>query len=210
MRVAPEIKHLSDVELLEHVCSDADDTYYTEFVNRYLGIVQEKCEGICKRRRLDNHLGLEIAHDTFERLRRSRSFKREKLKKGDERAGITGFLYRISINLFNDHHNAKKHDDVVLPSYLDAFSQRANESVNALDAQSTVRYTQRILSKLNSKERRVLLIDLEYKRHKRYLPDEVVDSLCEELKIKRSSLRKIRERLNFKVQTEIDLINGEQ
>jgi DNA-directed RNA polymerase sigma subunit (sigma70/sigma32) len=51
------------------------------------------------------------------------------------------------------------------------------------------------------------LADLEYKRHYKYLPDDVIDGLATELNIKRDTVRKIRERAIEKIKDAINEIN---
>ena len=64
-----------------------------------------------------------------------------------------------------------------------------------------------ILKKLNPKERKVLIKDIEYKRHQKYLPNDVIISLALELNVKRDTVRKIRERAIEKIKKAIDEIN---
>jgi hypothetical protein len=52
-----------------------------------------------------------------------------------------------------------------------------------------------------------VLRDVEYKRHHKYLPDDVNESLSKELCIKKDTIRKIRERAIKKIKNAIDEIN---
>ncbi|WP_316846486.1 hypothetical protein [Pedobacter psychrodurus] len=204
-----DLQHQSDTELLENICrNDANDVSYSSFVSRYIKDVETECSKICERRKLDKHIGLQIAHDTFEKVKKYRSFDRNKLRGSTERLAIMGFLYRIYINLFKDYHNKNNKTWVKSSSYFEdlqetlKFDVRKNHQIKE--------YTLRILKKLNEKEKKVLIADIEYKRNHKYLPDDVVASLCLELNIKEPAIRKLRERLIFKIKKEIDIINGEQ
>jgi len=66
------------------------------------------------------------------------------------------------------------------------------------------------MGKLNFKEQRVILTDLEYKRHHKYLPDDVIDTLAKQLNIKKDTVRKIRERAIEKIKKAIYEINKER
>lgn len=204
-----ELQHQSDTELLEFICSnEANDLSYSIFVNRYIKDVETQCIKICERRKLDKHVGLQIAHDAFAKIKKYRSFNKSKLKGNNERRAILGFVYIICINLFKDYHNKNKETATNPTSYFDELKSTIKFDVK--NNQQIKDYTLRILKKLNAKEIRVLQTDIEYKRHHKYLPDEVVSTLCEELNIKESGIRKLRERLTVKIKKEIDVINGEQ
>ena len=204
-----ELHHQSDIELLEFICNnDANDLSYSAFVNRYIKDVETECIKICERRKLDKHIGLQIAHDAFAKIKKYRSFNKSKLKGNNERRAILGFIYIICINLFKDYHNKNKETETNPTSYFDDLKNTIKFNVN--NNQQIKDYTLRILKKLNTKEIRVLQTDIEYKRHYKYLPDGVVAALCEELNVKESGIRKLRERLTVKIKKEIDIINGEQ
>ena len=204
-----ELIQRSDADLLEFICSNDDnDLAYSDFVNRYIKDVQNECVKICDRRKLDKHIGLQIAHEAFEKIKKYRSFDRTKLKGDSERRSILGFMYVICLNLFKDHHKKKKETNTTLTSYFDDLASTVKLDVK--NNKQIKDFTLRILKKLNPKEIRVLQTDLEYKRHQKYLPDEVVASLCEELNVHESGIRKLRERLTVKIKKEIDAINGEQ
>lgn len=204
-----ELNNQSDIELLEFICSnDANELYYSTFVNRYIKDVEAECIKICERRKLDKHIGVQIAHDAFEKIKKYRSFDRTKLNGNNERRAILGFIYVICINLFRDHHNKTKEQTASQTSYFDELQKTIKFDVkkNHLIKE----YTLRILKKLNPKEIKVLQTDIEYKRHQKYLPDEVVAELCKELNVKEPAIRKLRERLTVKIKKEIDVINREQ
>lgn len=67
--------------------------------------------------------------------------------------------------------------------------------------------TQKMFKSLNPKEQKVVIADIENKKHQKYLPDDVIDRLAEELNVKRDTVRKIRERAIEKIKTAIDEFN---
>lgn len=213
MKIPLEIKQLSDTDLLEYLCSNGkeeDDGHaYSEFVDRYIKDVRGLCESICKKRSLDRYIGQQIAHDAFEKIRHHKSFKKGKKNQKDERKAILGFMYVVCVNLFNDHHRKQlvERNEIILPTYFDTLSDQIEVSGNVETNREIRDITQKLLKKLNPKELKVLLTDLEYKKHHKYLPDDVIESLAEELKVKPNSIRKIRERAIAKIKKEIDVIN---
>lgn len=56
-------------------------------------------------------------------------------------------------------------------------------------------------------ERRVILTDLEYKKHHKYLPDDITEQLSKELGVKKDTVREIREPAIEKIKSWIDEIN---
>jgi DNA-directed RNA polymerase sigma subunit (sigma70/sigma32) len=60
---------------------------------------------------------------------------------------------------------------------------------------------------LNSKEREVVLTDLEFKRSQKYLPEDANESLANRIGVKKNTVRKIRERAIQKLNKAIDEIN---
>lgn len=187
--------------------SNGDEVAYSEFVNRYIKDCEIICNKICRYRRLDNHVGLQIVTDTFEKLRLYKSWKSSEASNKDERKAITGFLFRIALNLFNDYYNKTKKDSEPYSTYFDDLSQEIY-SVNDLREKKAI--TERILKKLNANERVVLTTDIEYKRHHKYLPDKIVEKLSGDLKVKPATIRKIRERAINKVKKAIDEYNQQQ
>jgi len=196
-----------DVDLLELIRDFDDDFAYEEFVNRFHPIIEKECLNKCKLRNVDKHIGKQICHDTFDKVRTSKSFKKEKLNGKEARSAITGWLYRISSNLFYDYHNSQKTDiNNVNESYFDDLIEYANE-VSASSNAEIRDITENILTKLNSKEREVIITDFEYKRSQKYLPEDVNESLSFRLGVKKSSIRKIRERAIVKLKKAIDEVN---
>lgn len=199
-------EQIDSIELLELIRDSDDNEAYKEFVQRFLPIVKDQCLTKCKLRRLDKSIGLQIAHDTLEKTRKPKSFKREKLNGSDTKSKITGWLFRISSNLFYDYHNSQKCNDHFYNFYIDELSSKASEiNVNSLAEKRDLSI--QILQKLNPKEREVVLTDIEYKRSQKYLPEDVNESLANRIGVKRSSIRKIRERAIMKLNNAIDEIN---
>lgn len=200
-------KHLSDYELLDLIKENQDDSAYNEFVNRYYDFVKDACINKCELRKIDAHVGKQIAHETFERVKSTKSFKKEKLNGCDSNSGIKGWLYRISSNLFYDYHNSLKEEDTNKPFYLDEIIEEA-KGIDIEDLAAKRDLTMQIIKKLNQKEIEVVCTDLEHKRCKKYLPDEVNEALANRLGVKKGSVRKIRERAVKKLKAAIDEING--
>ena len=69
MITSQEILQLSDADLLEYICTtDYGEVAYHEFVNRYIKDVVDICKDLCKWRKLDEQMGVQIAHDAFEKV----------------------------------------------------------------------------------------------------------------------------------------------
>lgn len=199
-------EQIDSIDLLELIRDSDDNEAYKEFVQRFLPIVKDQCLTKCNLRKLDKSIGLQIAHDTFEKTRKSKSFKREKLNGSDSKSKITGWLFRISSNLFYDFHNSQKCDNNVCDFYIDELFSKASEiNVNSLAEKRDISLN--ILKKLNTKEREVVLTDIEYKRSQKYLPEDVNESLANRIGVKKSTIRKIRERAIMKLNNAIDEIN---
>ncbi|SDQ01230.1 hypothetical protein SAMN05428975_5659 [Mucilaginibacter sp. OK268] len=200
--------NLSDSHLLEALCtSDDDHLLYNEFVKRFLPDVQSECEKVCKSRKIDSHAGMQIAHETFERVRKYKSFKKDLVKIPDERKGILIYLNRVSLSLFNDFHKRCQSKEIHHKSYFDDIIPAEIPSASANDLKRKKDLAVLMLKKLNAKEQKVLLTDIEYKRQHKYLPDDVLDILAIELNVKSGSIRKIRERAIQKIKKAIDEFN---
>lgn len=198
--------HTDSIALLERIRDFDDPEAYQELVKRFLPIVQDQCLTKCKLRNVDKHIGQQIAHDTLEKVRRSKSFKREKLNGTDSDSMITGWLYRISCNLFYDYHNSQKTKNPTNESYFDELFTKTSE-LNGISLSGKRDLAVRILNTLSSKEREVVLTDLEYKRLQKYLPTDASNSLATRLGVKKETIRKIRERAIEKLNKAIDEIN---
>lgn len=199
-------EQIDSIDLLELIRDSDDNEAYKEFVQRFLPIVKDQCLTKCKLRKLDKSIGLQIAHDTLEKTRKSKSFKREKLNGSDSKSKITGWLFRISSNLFYDYHNSQKCNDHVYDFYIDELFSKASEiNVNSLAEKRDLSI--KILQKLNPKEREVVLTDIEYKRSQKYLPEDINESLANRIGVKKDTIRKIRERAIMKLNNAIDEIN---
>lgn len=208
MNTAFEIVQLSDVQLLELLCSTTDDNVlYSHFVDRFLPHVQKECLKICNRRKIDQHVGQQIAHETFERVRRYKSFKKDGIKIAHEKKAVIIYLNRVSTHLFNDFYNNEKKEDTVHRTYFDDIisSHESYDDIEGLKRKKDISIA--IFKKLNPKEKAILLKDIEYKRHNKYLPDDVISVLSQELNIKPDTIRKIRQRAIEKIKKAINEIN---
>lgn len=199
-------EQIDSIELLELIRDSDDNEAYKEFVQRFLPIIKDQCLTKCKLRKLDRSIGLQIAHDTLEKTRKSKSFKREKLNGSDSKSKITGWLFRISSNLFYDFHNSQKCDDHEYNFYIDELFSKASE-INVSSLTEKRDLSIKILQKLNPKEREVVLTDIEYKRSHKYLPEDANESLANRIGVKKNTIRKIRERAIMKLNNAIDEIN---
>jgi RNA polymerase sigma factor (sigma-70 family) len=197
---------LDDIELLEHIKESNDAFAYKEFVDRFYTVVRDECITKCKLRKIDPHVGEQIAHETFERVKKSNSFDKSRLNGADSRSAIIGWLYKISCNLFYDYHNSKKNAETKKYSYFDELLNETSE-INTGSLEETREIAIMVLNKLNPKEREVIITDLEYKRLRKYLPQDVNESLAARIGVKKESIRKIRERAVKKLKNAIDEIN---
>ncbi len=204
-QVLIEIKNLDDISLLELLCETDKNEVYNEFVNRFYNDVLEQCEIKCKSRDIDLHIGKQITHEVFERVRKYKSFNKSKLNIKNPKKAITGWLYRILIRLFYDYHNSKKKKDVPVSSYFDDLSAEAG-SIDVENLAFKRDLAVIILGKLNKKEKEVVLTDLEHKRGQKYLPDDITESLANRLGVKKPTIRKIRERAINKIKLALDEI----
>jgi len=203
---------LSDLELLIALCaSQKDDLLYSEFVSRFLSELEVECINICRRRKLDLHIGRQIAHEAFEKLRKYKSFDSSKLTHASSHKGILIYLYQISRNLFNDWHNKEKRKkgDYRDRSYFEQLTEKVDIPNTPQDLKWKKDIAVKIFSKLNKKEQTVVLADIDYKKFSRYLPDDITVNLALELKVKKGTIRKIRERAILKIKKAIDEINHE-
>jgi len=204
------IQLLNDLELLATLCSSVDDAIlYEEFVRRFLPEIQAECLKICKNRKLDLHIGRQIAHETFEKLRKYKSFKADQITCTSSHQGILIYLFRISRNLFNDWNNKEKKSKeyYVNKSYFEAITEKLAipETSDILQWKRDVSVM--IFKKLNKNEQAVVLADIDQKRYTKYLPDEITENLALSLRVKNDTIRKIRERAIKKIEKTIDEIN---
>ena len=204
-QVSSEVKGLEEIELLEHLCTTDSAEAYEEFVNRYYEDVLEQCKIKCKSRNVDLHIGKQIAHEVFERVRKYKSFDKSKLNTKNPRKAIIGWLYRVLIRLFYDYHNSQKKEEVHVNSYFDDFVAEAG-SIDVENLAFKRDLSEIIIGKLNKKEKEVVLTDLEYKRGQKYLPDDITESLAKRLGVKKPTIRKIRERAINKIKLALDEI----
>lgn len=205
-----KVKLLSDLELLCNLCSIQDDQeVYDEFVRRFYKELKAECEKRCKARKLDKHLGIQVAHDTFEKVRRYKTFRADEMNIADSRKGILVYLFRISTNLFNDHHRKEKKqkEQVHHKMYFEDLIGSVSIKSDPARLKQIKDLTLQVFKRLNKKEQRVILVDIEYKKHHKYLPDDVNERLSTELGVKKDTVRKIRERAIQKIKKAIDEIN---
>lgn len=208
MNTPLEIVKLTDRELLETLCSTEDDNaLYAQFLDRFLPDVEHECLRICTKRKLDPHIGQQIAHETFERVRLYKSFKTDEIKLADERKAILAYLNRISSRLFSDHHRKQKSTEVTHRTYFDDLLNEGGSQIDNISAKRKKDIAEAIYKKLTESERKVILADLEFKSHHKHLPEKVVDELIEQLGVKRDSIRKIRARGFNKIKNAINEIN---
>lgn len=204
-QVSSEVKGLDDIELLERICSSGSDEAYEEFVNRYYDDVLIQCKIKCKSRNIDLHIGKQIAHEVFERIKKYKSFNKSKLNSKKPRNAILGWLYTFLIRLFYDYHNSQKKEEVPLNSYFNDLAAEAGRiDVESLAFKRDI--SEIIIGKLNAKEKEVVLTDLEHKRGQKYLPDDITESLANRLGVKKPTIRKIRERAINKIKLALDEI----
>lgn len=208
MTPKPDCDSLSDIELLELLCSSEDDTVpYAHFVKRFLPYLQKECKKICQNRKLDPHIGTQIAHECLENLRKSKTFRKEKIKLHDEKKAILVYLFATATNRFNDYYNTKKRKEIPIRSYFDDIKDEFTALIDPGDLKRRKDLTEQIMKQLTPREQTVVLKDIEYKRYQKYLPDEVSSELAEQLKVKPESIRKIRERAITKIKNAIHAIN---
>jgi DNA-directed RNA polymerase specialized sigma24 family protein len=205
-----QIQQLNDLDLLASLCSShEDDLLYREFVNRFLPELEAECLNICKQRKIDHHIGKQIAHDSLEKLRKYKSFKSDQLQSFPSHKGILIYLFSIARNLFIDLYNKEKKNN---EEYLGRnIFEELTGSLAIPDTPDVLQWKRdlasKIYKKLNKNEQQVVLADIEHKRHRRYLPDEVTEKLAFNLGVKKDTIRKIRERAITKIKKAIDEIN---
>lgn len=208
MRPEPELASVSDLDLLEQLCSsENDDAPYKEFVRRFLPGLKDECRRKCLRLGLDRHVGDQIAHECFERVRQYKSFKKDKIRLPNDQKAILAYLCRISARLFTDHHNQEKQKEVEHRTYFDDIRDEARGVIDAKGLKDTRDMAMGLLKKLSPSEQAVMIADLEHKRHQKYLPDDITMELAERLKVKPDTIRKIRQRAIEKLNKAIDEIN---
>jgi DNA-directed RNA polymerase specialized sigma24 family protein len=184
------------------LCSEEDDEIlYAEFTKRFLPELSEKCLQICRGRNLDNHIGRQVAHESLEKVRKYKGFRTEQITINDCHKGILVYLFRIATNLFNDYHRKNKSSQQVTvhKTYLENIFETVN-GIDAAELKQTKDFALNLFNRLNKKEQKVVLTDIEYKKFFKYLPDDVNERLAEELDVKPATVRKIRERAVEKLQ----------
>lgn len=197
---------MTDLELVSSLCKEEEDEFfYEEFVNRFMKPLSDECKLLCKKRKIDPHIGKEIAHRTFERVKKYKSFDETKCSVDDPRKSILVWLFKISGNLFLDYHKSLKEEEP-RPTYFDDFKERI-DNISSEELHRKKGLAEVIMGSLNPKEQKVFLTDAEHKRLKKKLPQDINEALAEELGVKTDTIRKIRERAIKKVNAAIDKIN---
>lgn len=207
MRADPQFVGMFDLDLVHMLCtSDEDQKPYNELVRRFLPEVKEGCKKKCKLKRLDPHIGEDIAHEVFARIRRSKHIKKEKIKNSDPHRGILAYLLVTAEHLFVDHFRQEKRSEEVHVTYFDQLQEQA-QAIDPEHLKSIKDIAETLFKKLNAKEQAVILADLEHKRVGKYLPDEINEALSKSLNVKPASIRKIRERAIAKLNGALNEIN---
>lgn len=201
-----DFKKLDDISLMECISTTNNDTAYNEFVARFYETVKTQCTIKCKQRKLDPHVGEQIAHQTFERVKKYKSFNKAKLNGNDPKKAITGWLYRILNNQFYDYYNSSKKSEEPITTYFDDLAVEFAET-NPNKLLDLKEFAESVFSKLNKKEKEVVLTDIEYKKGRKYLPSDINESLATRIGVKTNSIRKIRERAIVKIKLAIDEFN---
>jgi len=209
LRLLKDVKELDVVELLEELFTSNEDAAYNEFVERFYEDVKQECLLKCKIRGINKQIGEEIAHDTFERVRKYKSFRRDKIKGSDPYKAVLAWLCKILSNLFIDFHKSKKVDIEPINFYLDDMVDEISHP-SPEDLQYKKEITTKIFTSLNAKEQKVLLRDMECKKFQKYHETEVLEELASELGVKKDTIRKIRQRLKEKIKNAINEVNEEK
>ncbi len=203
-----QFNELSDIQLFEYICIEEENSEaYEVFVERFLPDLRKSCLKRCSKNKLDKHIGEQIAHDTLERVYKYKSFKKDKLRELNNRSSIMAYFYRISSNLFYDYHKKNDTTIVINRTYFDDIKDKSAQNTQGKQLYTIKENTERVLKKLNPKERAVIIKDIEYKKHHLHLPKDVNEDLADELGVKTATIRKIRERAIKKIKLAIDEIN---
>lgn len=207
MAAFPHLDLLSDTELLLSLCSEENDhELYEEFVKRFLPELTDQCHKICNRRKLDLQIGSQIAHECFEKVRKYKSFKADEIKLRDSRKAVLAYLFKVAVNLFNDHQRAtdRKESLDVNKTYFGNLLEDREEKYPPEKLKELKEKALAAFKTLNSREQKVITTDLEHKRSQKYLPDEVIALLATEIGVKKDTIRKIRERAIVKIKNAIN------
>ena len=189
------------------LCSTEDDqSLYDELVRRFLPEVNQQCEDKCKLRKLDPHVGQEIAHQVFERVRKYKSFKNEKTKVRNPHKAVLAYLMVCAGRLFLNYSKKEKRQDESPDTYISDLRAEAS-ATDPARLQEIKEKTALAFGRLTPREREVVLADLEHKRHTKYLPDDVTTELCERLGVKPDTIRKLRQTAKLKLQQAFNEFN---
>lgn len=187
------------------LCSTEDDNaIFEEFANRYMPELKELCERLCRIRRIDTHVAGEVAVDALNNVRKYKKFTRDKIKITNDHRAVLVYLNRIVIRLLDDRYRQQKKSSIVHRTYFDDLMDHGKSTVDPKLLKSVRDTSIEIISTLTPREQRVVLTDLEYKKHHKYLPDDVTESLARELGVKKDTIRALRKRAVEKIQKAID------
>jgi len=207
LRAQAQFENLSDVELMDALCSTGDDQLlYNELVRRFHPELKQLCLNKCKLMSLDPHIGEQIAHEVFERLRRYKSFKKDNIRAQEGHAAVKSYMARCATRLFLNYFDEQKRKEELPDSYFTELRAEAcaTDPVRLLEIKEKTAQT---FKKLTDREKAVVIADLEYKKHTKYLPDDVVSDLSKRLGVKPDTIRKLRQTAKQKLQQAFDEIN---
>ena len=154
-------------------------------------------------------MGIQIAHETFEKVRRFKTFNFNETRVAEVHKGILLYLIRIAVNLFNDYYRKEKREQTQSGhnNYLTGLFDAAVTEQDPDRLQYIKDTAIQIFNQLSDREKKVILTDIEFKKHYKYLPDDVNERLANELGIKKDSIRQIRGRAIAKIKGAIDEIS---
>lgn len=149
-------------------------------------------------RGIDPHVGETIAHEVFERQRKYKSFRKDHFRGGDGHKWVLAYLTQAASRLFLNHHNEQKRKEELPDTYIDELKAEA-QAIDPVRLLETRERTAAAMKKLTKRELDVVLTDLEYKRHTKYLPDDVILALAKKHNVKPDTIRKWRQRAKEKL-----------
>lgn len=153
METSIHLSKLSDTELLTALCSqDQDEGLYNNFMQRFWIDLEKECTNICLKRKIDSQVGQQIVQETFERVRKYKSFKTDAIKLPDGRKAILVYLFRIANRLFNNHYARQGKLEIVHKTYFEDIAADIKVNIDAKDLKSKKELSIALLKKLNHNE----------------------------------------------------------